>query len=88
MHINDFLFLLSIPKQDQESLSAPFWDCLCQAGATSWSCVLIQIQDYDPYSSSRNSCICYGNSFFPSPSIIQILREGLKKMKISKLKIV
>ena len=26
------------PKQDQESLSAPSLDCLCKAGASSWSC--------------------------------------------------
>ena len=28
----------SVPKQDQESLSAPSLDCLCKAGASSWSC--------------------------------------------------
>ena len=39
MHINDFLFLLSILNQDRDSLSAPSLGCLCQAGATSWLCV-------------------------------------------------
>ena len=43
MNINDFLFLLSIPKQDQESLSVPSLDCLFQVGARSWSSVFIQI---------------------------------------------
>ena len=43
MNINDFLFLLSIPKQDQDSLSAPSLDCLFQVGATSWSGDFIQI---------------------------------------------
>ena len=38
MHFNEVLFLLTIPKQDQESLSAPSLDCLCKAGASSWSC--------------------------------------------------
>ena len=32
------LFLLTIPKQDQESLSAPYPDCLCKAGAIFWPC--------------------------------------------------
>ena len=39
------MFLLSISKQDQEYLSAPGDNCVCQAGAMSWSGVLIQIQD-------------------------------------------
>ena len=32
-----FLFLLTIPKQEYESLSAPSLDCICKAGASSWS---------------------------------------------------
>ena len=35
-----------IPKQEQESLSAPGTDCLCQAGASSWSGGSVQTQDY------------------------------------------
>ena len=30
--------VLCIPKEDQESLSAPSLDCLCKAWASSWSC--------------------------------------------------
>ena len=40
------LFLLKIPKQDQQSLFAPCPYCLCQAGASSWSVGKIQTQDY------------------------------------------
>ena len=39
------LFLLTIPKQDQESLSAPCPYCLCQAGAFSRSAGTRQTQD-------------------------------------------
>ena len=39
------LFLLTIPKQDQESLSAPCPYCLCQAGASSRSVGTLQTQD-------------------------------------------
>ena len=39
------LFLLTIPKQDQESLSAPCPNCLCQAGASSRSVGTLQTQD-------------------------------------------
>ena len=34
-----------IPKQEQESLSAPGPDCLCQAGASSWLGGSVQTQD-------------------------------------------
>ena len=36
----DSLFLLTSPIQDHGSLSAPSLDCLCKAGANSWSGVL------------------------------------------------
>ena len=39
------LFLLTIPKQDQDSLSAPCTYCLCQAGASSQSVGTTQSQD-------------------------------------------
>ena len=36
----------AIPKQEQESLSAPGPDCLCQAGAYSWSGGIVQTQEH------------------------------------------
>ena len=41
-------FLLTIPKQDKESVFVPSLDWLCKAGATSWSGVPQYIQDYCP----------------------------------------
>ena len=38
VHFNEVLFLLAIPKQDQEYLSTPSLDCLCPAGPTPCSC--------------------------------------------------
>ena len=38
VHFNEVLFLLTISKQDQESLSAPSPDCLCKTEASAWSC--------------------------------------------------
>ena len=38
VHFNEVFFLLTIPKQDQEYLSAPSLDCLCPAGPTPSSC--------------------------------------------------
>ena len=35
-----------IPKQEQESLSAPGPDCLCQAEVSSWSGGSVQTQDH------------------------------------------
>ena len=40
-----FLFLQPIPKQNQESVSAPCPCCPCQAGASSWSVGTIKTQN-------------------------------------------
>ena len=55
------LFLLTIPKQDQESLSAPCPYCLCQAGASSRSVGTLQTQDCYTWSWSCKSWIFYGS---------------------------
>ena len=55
------LFLLTIPKQDQESLSAPCPYCLCQAGASCWSVGTMQTQDCYTWSWSCKSWIFYGS---------------------------
>ena len=55
------LFLLTIPKQDQESLSAPCPYCLCQAGASSRSVGTMQTQDCYTWSWSCKSWIFYGS---------------------------
>ena len=45
--VEQLLFLAKHANtRDQESLSAPFQDCLCQTGASSWSGGTIQTQDY------------------------------------------
>ena len=69
MHIDDYLFLLSIPKQHLESLSAPSLDCLCQAEAMSWSGVSIQVQDYYP----DISALAISGSFMEVPGSLHPL---------------
>ena len=55
------LFLLTIPKQDQELLSAPCPYCLCQAGVSSRSVGKMQTQDCFTWSWSCKSWIFYGS---------------------------
>ena len=56
-----FLFLLTIPKQDQAYLSAPCPCCLCQAGASSWSVGTMQTQDCYTWSWPCKFWIFYGS---------------------------
>ena len=53
--------VLTIPTQDQESLSAPGSDCLCQSRASSWAGGSVQTQDCYTQSWSCESWIFYGN---------------------------
>ena len=39
----------TVSTQDQESLSAPSSDCLCQARASSWSGGSVETHDFPPY---------------------------------------
>ena len=55
------LFLLTIPKQDQESLSAPCTYCLCLKGASFRSVGTMQTQDCYTWSWSCKSWIFYGS---------------------------
>ena len=67
MHINVFLFLPTVPNQDQQSLSAPFLCCLCQAGAPPSPSVLLQIKDYYPLPCYGKSWIWYGSVLVRPP---------------------
>ena len=51
----------TIPTQDQESLSAPGPDCLCQEMASSWFGGSVEKQDSSTQSWSCESWIFYGN---------------------------
>ena len=57
----NFRILLTIPKQDQESLSAPCPYCLWQEGASSWSVGPMQRQDCYTWTWSCKSWIFYGS---------------------------
>ena len=47
VHFNEVRFLLTILKQDQESLSAPSMNCLCKTGTSSQSCFNQSKQDQE-----------------------------------------
>ena len=80
VHIDDYLFLLSIPKQHLKSLSAPSLDCLCQAEAMSWSGISIQVQDYDP----KISVFEIPGSFIEVPRSLHLLFKKKKNIPLHK----
>ena len=71
------LFLLTIPKQDQESLSVPCPDCLCQAGASFRSGGTMKTQNCYTSSWSCESLIFYGSPWFPPPSNRKVKTRNL-----------
>ena len=83
MHIIHFLFQLTLPKQDQESLSAPSLDGLCQTGPCpgllfpyfalqrsldSWKCTYVFISDSFYQICSKSKSVC----------VIKIIEHQLK----------
>ena len=70
LYFNEVLVLLTIHKKDQESISAPYMDCLCKTGASSYSCFNQTEQDQESLSALSLNCLCWTpltpwSGFFP-----------------------